>query len=368
VNVTAPANAVTGVAINSKVTATFNEAMAPATINGTSFTLTGPGATAVAGTVTYDVAGATATFTPASDLAFSTVYTATITTAATDVAGNALASGPVPNPWNFTTVPAPVVPPLIDLGSATPFGTFGGSAGMTNQGDLTVINGDIGTTAIATSSITGFHDSPPSDSYTETCPTGGAAVGCGRVNGKIYTCTNSTTGPTSAGPNPASCAIATQADADAVTAYNALVAKPAGPDPSAAGNLGGLTLFPGTYTIATAFRIQGGNLTLDAVGDANASWVFQMGSSLTVGGPGATLPQSVILISGAQAKNVYWQVGSAATINAAGGGTMVGTIISQTGAVFSTAANTTIVTLNGRVLSLGPSVTMVNTVINVPAP
>jgi hypothetical protein len=146
------------------------------------------------------------------------------------------------------------------------------------------------------------------------------------------------------------------------------VAKPAGSDPSAAGNLANLVLTPGTYTIATAFRIQGGNLTLDALGDANASWIFQMGSSLTVGGPGATLPQSVLLVNGAQARNVYWQVGSAATINAAGGGTMVGTIISQTGAVFSTAGNLTVVTLNGRVLSLGPSVTMVNTVINVPAP
>jgi hypothetical protein len=114
--------------------------------------------------------------------------------------------------------------------------------------------------------------------------------------------------------------------------------------------------------------IQGGNLTLDAQGDANAVWIFQMATTLTVGGPGAAFPSSVILANGAQAKNVYWQVGSAATINAAGGGTMVGTIIAQAGAAFSTPGNTTIVTLNGRVLSLGASVTMVDTVINVPAP
>jgi len=87
-----------------------------------------------------------------------------------------------------------------------------------------------------------------------------------------------------------------------------------------------------------------------------------------VGGPGAAFPQSVILVNGAQAKNVYWQVGSAATINAAGGGTMEGTIISQAGAAFSTAGNTTVVTLNGRVLSLNASVTLVDTVINVPGP
>ncbi len=114
--------------------------------------------------------------------------------------------------------------------------------------------------------------------------------------------------------------------------------------------------------------IQGGNLTLDARGDANAVWVFQMATTLTVGGPGAAAPQSVILVNGAQAKNVFWQVGSAATINAAGGGTMVGTIISQAGAAFSTVGNTTVVTLDGRVLSLGASVTLVDTVINVPAP
>jgi Ice-binding-like len=117
---------------------------------------------------------------------------------------------------------------------------------------------------------------------------------------------------------------------------------------------------------AGSFKIEGGNLTLDAQGNANATWVFQMASTLTVGGPGAAFPQSVILANGAQAKNVFWQVGSAATINAAGGGTMVGTIISQSGVSISTAGNTTIVTLNGRALSLNASVTMVNTVVNVP--
>jgi hypothetical protein len=97
-------------------------------------------------------------------------------------------------------------------------------------------------------------------------------------------------------------------------------------------------------------------------------WVFQMATTLTVGGPGAAAPESVILENGAQASNVYWQVGSAATINAGGGGTMVGTIISQAGAAFSTVGNTTIVTLNGRVISLNASVTLVDTVVNVPNP
>jgi hypothetical protein len=143
---------------------------------------------------------------------------------------------------------------------------------------------------------------------------------------------------------------------------------PAGPNPGA-GNLANLVLAPGVYTAAAGtFKIEGGNLTLDAQGDANAVWVFQMATTLRVGGPGAAFPQSVILVNGAQAKNVFWQVGSAATINAAGGGTMVGTIIAQAGATFSTAGNTTPVTLNGRALSLNASVTLVDTLINVPAP
>jgi len=232
---------------------------------------------------------------------------------------------------------------------------------MTNTGTLTVINGSIGTTATGTSTVTGFHDTV-GDIYTET------PANIGAVNGTIYTCTNSTTGPTSAGVNAANCAIATQARLDAQTAYLALQAMPPGANPGA--NLAGLTLAPGVYTApGGSFLIEGGlDLTLDAQGDANAVWVFQMATTLTVGGPGAAAPRSVILAGGAQAKNVFWAVGTFATINAAGGGTMVGTIISQAGASFSTAGNTTIVTLNGRVLSLGASVTMVDTVINVPAP
>ena len=101
-------------------------------------------------------------------------------------------------------------------------------------------------------------------------------------------------------------------------------------------------------------------------GNANAVWVFQMANTLTVGAAGA--PRSVILAGGAQPKNVFWQVGSAATINAAGGGTMVGTIISSAATSFSTAGNPCCTTLNGRALALNASVTMVNTVINVPAP
>jgi hypothetical protein len=352
---TNPANGVTGVCINKTVNATFSKAMDPLTINTATFTLAGPASAAVTGTVSYNATSNVATFTPVSNLAPNTPFTATITTGVTDLAGNALESDFV---WMFTTGATACQAPVA-LGAAAMFGGFGGGAGMTNQGILTVINGDIGTTGVSTT-MTGFHDAGPGCIYTET------PLNIGKVNGKIYTAPPP---PTVACPSEGTAvtfAIATQAAADALTAYNTLVAQPGGPDPGS-GQLGGLVLAPGTYTSAAGtFMITGSDLTLDAQGDTNAVWVFQMASSLTVGAAGA--PRSVILVNGAQAKNVFWQVGSAATINGAGGGTMVGTIIASAGITFSTAGNLAITTLNGRALALNASVTMVNTVINVPGP
>ena len=91
-----------------------------------------------------------------------------------------------------------------------------------------------------------------------------------------------------------------------------------------------------------------------------------MGSSLTVGIAGPTGARSIILANGAQAKNVFWQVGTSATINAAGGGFMKGTIIAQQAVTFSTAGNAKLTVLDGRALSLISGVTMVNTRINLP--
>jgi hypothetical protein len=96
-----PANDATSVAVNTAVNATFSEAMNAASIGAASFTLAGPGG-AVAGSVSYS--GFTATFSPQAALAYNTTYTATITTAAQDLAGNALAAN---HAWNFTTGAAP---------------------------------------------------------------------------------------------------------------------------------------------------------------------------------------------------------------------------------------------------------------------
>ena len=252
---------------------------------------------------------------------------------------------------NFTATPTPGSAPLF----SSIFGAFGGSAGVTNQGINTVINnGALGTTAVSTA-ITGFHDGLTGDVYTET------PLNVGLVTGGVY----------SAPPFPGTAAkfnIATQALAAANAFYISIspANRPGGTDPGA-GELGGLTLAPGTYKSASGtFAITNGNLTLDAQGDPNAVWVFQAPTSLTVGIAGPAGARSVILKNDAKAQNVYWYVGTAATINGTGGGVMVGTIISSSGVTFSTAGNTVQTVLNGRAISLVASVTMVNTTINTP--
>jgi len=365
---TLPANAATNVALNQTVSAIFSKAMNPLSITTATFLLTGPGATQVAGTVSYDPINFIATFTPSAPLTASTLYTATLTTGVTDLAGNSLGSGGVPNPWSFTTGTIATISP-INLGSAALFGSFGGSAGITNQGIETVINGNIGTTGVSTI-ITGFHDNTPGCVYTET------PLNIGLVNGSIDTAPPP---PTVACPNEGTAvtaAIAAKGSADALTAYNALVALPNGLDVSTcpgcggglAGELGNRTLLPGVYKSAPgSYDLSQGDLTLDAQGNPNAFWAFQMSTTLTVGTPAAH--QNVLLVNGAQAKNVFWQVGTAATINGIlGGGTMQGTIIAQAGISVSTAGVAAVTTVNGRLLVLTGPVTVVNTVVNVPAP
>ncbi len=363
VTLTNPASASSTAPLNAAVNATFSEDMNPATViaPGT-FTLavSGVGGAAVPGNVTYDVNSDIATFTPNTNLNATTSYTATITTAATDVSGNPLAAGTLPNPWTFMTgsTTEQLAP---NLGTAATFGAFGGGAGVTNQGIYTVINGDLGTTGASTL-VTGFHDAGVGCTYTET----GSDVGL--VNGNIDTAPPPPNGTCLEEGTTTTFDIATQAASDANIAFLDLnpASRPGGTDPGA-GQLANSTLPPGIYKAAGGtFLITGGDLTLDAQGDTNAVWVFQTASSLTVGDAG--VPRNVLLINGAQAKNVFWQVGSAATINAAGGGTMVGTIIASMGVTFSTPGNAAVCTLNGRALGLNASVTMVNTVINVPAP
>ena len=340
---TDPFNTETGVLLNKVVTATFDMAMDPLTITTSTFTLK-QGTDVILGSVSYS--GNMASFTPNNPLLANAIFTATITTGTKNVAGIAIANNYV---WTFTTINSSNAP---DLGSASPFGAFGGNAGITNQGINTVINGSIATTAASTL-VTGFHDATAI--YTET------PLNVGNVTGAIAT----------APPMPGtatSFAIAQQALLDANAAYLSIspASMPGGIDPGA-GELGGLTLAPGIYkSNSGTFNISNGNLTLDAQGDPNAVWIFQTAAGLTVGIAGPTGAKSVVLINGALPKNVFWYVGSTAIINGAGGGTMVGTIIANSGVTFSTAGNAVQTVLNGRALSLVSSVTMVNTTINVP--
>ena len=109
VSSTNPANGATGVAVNAALTATFSEQMNPATISTATFTVKDAANNPVTGTVSYQ--GTTATFTPSAHLAFSTTYTATITTGVTDLAGNHLIGA---YSWNFTTGVAPdTTPPTV---------------------------------------------------------------------------------------------------------------------------------------------------------------------------------------------------------------------------------------------------------------
>lgn len=341
-----PASGATGVCLSANVSATFSEPMDASTINGTTFTITNPSSVIMPGAVTYDALSNTATFavTNPSGYAATTVYTTHISTDVKDLAGNALASA---NSLLFTTGTSSCTPTsVVNLGTISTYGSFGGGAGSTNQGINTVVTGDLGTTAACTL-FTGFHTA--SNIYTET------PLNIGSISGNAYC------GPPSPG-TVASLAIATQAATDAQTAYNTLATIT--PFTLHAPQLGSVTpLLPGVYqSNAAEFLITTTDLTLDGNGDPDASWVFQMTTGLTIGSPG--IPRNVFLINGAQAKNVFWQVGSAARIE--DGSNMVGTIIAQAGVTISTAGQSIQTTLIGRAIGIAASVTMVNTTITVP--
>ncbi len=313
VNSTFPANSAVGVVVNQTVTATFSEPMNPSTIDASTFTLAGPGATNVTGTVVYDAISHTATFVPGSALATNTIYTATITTGAKDLAGNGLADNVV---WSFTTANVPAVAQAsVVLGTSSIFAVLAGST-VTSTG-ATTVNGDLGVSP--GTAVTGFLP--------------------GIVNGMIH----------------AGDPLAAQAQLDLATAYNDAAGRTVGAV-TKAGNLGGQTLTPGLYKSTSSLEISSGDLTLNAQGDTNAIFIFQMASTLTT-----TAGRQVILSGGAKAANVYWQVGSSATL----GTTTVfkGTIMAYQSITLNTGA-----TLEGRALARIAAVTLEANIITTPAP
>ena len=204
----------------------------------------------------------------------------------------------------------------VPLGNAATFGALSSTA-MTNAGGLTVVNGNIGSST---------------------------SIDAGVTNG---------TGSKFLAGSPE----LANAQASLLIAYG--VAAAAVPDqPSITGsNLAGQTLLPGVYNAATQILISGPvPLTLDGNGDAGSVFIFQAGSDLTV-----DPTSSVALTNGAQACNVFWQVGSSAFLKNSGN-TFTGTILALTQITL-----TDNITVNGRVFARNADVTFIHDTINTPS-
>jgi ice-binding like protein len=203
----------------------------------------------------------------------------------------------------------------VGLGTADSFAVLAGS-GVTNTGP-TVVSGNLGT--CPTPAVTGF---PP-----------------GMVqNGTIH----------------ANDAVACGAQSDLTIAYNDAAGRAPTTTFPGPTDLGGMTLAPGVYKSPSSFAITG-TVTLDAQGDPSAVFIFQAGSTLI------TATDSVVaLINGAGACNVFWQVGSSATIGV--GSTFVGSILALTDITANTNA-----TAQGRLLARNGAVTLDSNTITRPA-
>lgn len=191
------------------------------------------------------------------------------------------------------------------LGTAGSFAVLGGQT-VTNTGP-TVLNGDLG--VFPGTAITGF---PP-----------------GIVTGMTY----------------AGDTVAQNAQADTTIAYNNLASQPCNTTFGVPTDLAGMTLVPGVYCFASSASLSG-TLTLDGQGNPNAVFIFKTGSTLITGSNA-----SVVLVNGAQSCNVFWQVGSSATIGT--GTTFAGNILALTSVTLTTNA-----TLAGRALAQNGSVTL----------
>lgn len=198
---------------------------------------------------------------------------------------------------------AQAAPPL---GTVAGFSVLGGSA-VTSTGP-TVVTGDLGIFPSNASSVTGF---PP-----------GIVVGTTHFAD----------------------AVAQQAQTDLTTAYVDLAGRPCGTVLTGT-NLGGLTLTAGVYCFATSAQLTG-TLTLNAQGNPNAVFIFQMGSTLTTASA-----SNVVVINGGSNCNVYWQVGSSATLGSTT--SFAGNIVALTSITLITGANA-----SGRLLARNGAVTM----------
>ena len=308
---TGPANLAINVPRNPLVTAVFSGAMTASTLNATTFSLKA-GTTVVPGVVTY--VGTTATLVPTGTLASNTVYTATISTGAKDLAGTALAANKT---WSFTTVASSITgPAVVNLGTAGNYVILA-KTGVSTTGAGSVL-GDIGLSPAAASFITGFSlIADPSNVFSTS------SMVTGQIRAADY-----------APPTPT---VLTTAVLDMQTAYTDAAGRVL-PDFTelGAGNIDGMTLSAGLYKWGTGVTIPIG-VTL--TGGVNDVWIFQIAQNLTVAN-GAI----ITLAGGAQAKNIFWQVAGQATLGTTSA--FKGNILSQTLISFNTGA-----TITGRALA-----------------
>ncbi len=148
--------------------------------------------------------------------------------------------------------------------------------------------------------------------------------------------------------------IANQGKIDLTTAYNDATSRITSEVVTLSGNIGGLTLTPGLYKSTSSLAISSGDLTFDAKGNSNAVFVIQMQSSFTV-----TSGRNIILSGGAQAANIFWQVGSSATFGTTS--VLKGTFFVMESITFQTGA-----TLDGRAMARTGSVSLAGNTITKP--
>lgn len=201
----------------------------------------------------------------------------------------------------------------VDLGTAHPFRALGATA-VTNTGP-SVLNGDLGVFQPAGGALSGFR-----------VVDGGPGI----VNGAVHD----------------DDVVAQSAQSDLTTAYNVAAGEPSSGSLTGQ-DLGNRTLTPGTYTSSSSAQLTG-PLTLDAQGDPAARFIFQIGTTLTTA-PNA----SVVLTNGASPCNVYWQVGSSATLDT--DTVFVGTIMANASITVNTRT-----TVLGRALARTGAVTLDN--------